>query len=94
MDRNDFVEKLKSSIDDWNAQIAEVQAQAEKAQSEARAKYHQQLEDLKKQRNEAQARLKEAQDASDKAWQDMQKGYMEAWDAIATSFKDAIGRFR
>ncbi len=94
MDRNDFVKKLKSSIDDWNAQIAQLQAHAKKAQSEGVAKYNQQIEELKNQRDEAQERLKEAQDASDKAWQDMQKGYMAAWDAIAASFKDAMGRFK
>ncbi|KPQ04616.1 MAG: Mnd1 family [Rhodobacteraceae bacterium HLUCCA12] len=94
MDRNTFVEKMKASIDDWNAQIAGLQARAEKAQSDARAEYNKQLETLRKQRDEAQARMKEAQDASDKAWQDMQKGYMAAWDSIAKSFQDAMGRFR
>lgn len=94
MDRNDFVKKLKSSIDDWNAQIAQMQAHAKKVQSEGVAKYNQQIEELKNQRDEAQERLKEAQDASDKAWQDMQKGYMAAWDSTAASFKDAMGRFK
>jgi hypothetical protein len=42
----------------------------------------------------APERLKDAQDASDKAWQDMQKGYIAACDAIAVSFKEAMGRFK
>ncbi len=94
MDRDAYVEKMKSSIDDWNAQIAKLQARAEQAQSDARAQYDKQLQELGRQRDEAQARMKEAQAASDKAWQDLHKGYEAAWDNIARAFQDAMGRFR
>lgn len=94
MDRNAYVEKMKSSIDDWNAQLAKLQTQAEQAQSDARAQYEKQLKDLQKQRDEAQARMKEAQAASEQAWQDLHKGYVAAWENIAGSFKDAMSRFR
>lgn len=94
MDRNAFVEKMKSSIDDWNAQLAKLEAQAEQAQADARAQYDKQIQELQKQRDEAWARMQEAQAASDQAWQDLHKGYEAAWDNIAKAFKDAMGRFR
>ena len=60
----------------------------------ARAQYDKQIQELQKQRDEAWARMQEAQAASDKAWQDLHKGYEAAWENIAKSFKDAMGRFR
>ena len=44
-------------------------------------------------RDEAQAKMKEAQHASDEAWDDMRKGFQTAWDGISKSFHDAMNRF-
>lgn len=93
-DRDVYVEKMKAKLDEWNADIDKLQAQAKIAEADARADYDKQLEEMRKQRNEAQAKLKEAQKASDAAWDDMRKGMETAWESISSSFQSAMSRFR
>ena len=92
-DRDAYVEKMKAKIDEWSADIKKLQAQAEGAQADARIKYAEQIEEMKKQRDAAEAKMKEAQEASLEAWADMRKGMEAAWDSMTAAVKNALGRF-
>ena len=61
MNRDDYVEQMKAKLDEWNAEIDKLQAQAKDAEEEAKEKYEAQLAEMRKQRDEAQAKMKEAQ---------------------------------
>jgi chromosome segregation ATPase len=93
-DRNAYIEMMKTKLDEWNAEIDKLEEQAKAAEADAKADYEKHLAEMRRQRDEAQAKLKEAQDANDAAWDDMRKGMESAWETISNSFKSAMNRFR
>lgn len=86
MNRDEYVQKLKAQIDQWNAQMAKW----ESASQEFRNKYLQQLDELQLRRDEALAQLRRLQDASGDAWRDMIRGA----DAALKSMQDAFEKAR
>lgn len=93
-DRDAYVEKMKGVIDGWNAEIDKLQASAREAQADAKIAYEKQLAELRHQRDEGHAKMKEALQASDDAWDDMSKGFQAAWDSISDSFQSAMKKFK
>ena len=93
-DKDDYVAKAKARLDQWNADIEKLRAKAAEAEADAKIEYSKQIEDLRKQRDEGEAKLKEMRDASDDAWKDMKAGFDKAWDGVSNAFDKAMSRFR
>ncbi|MGA9176192.1 MAG: coiled coil domain-containing protein, partial [Desulfobacterales bacterium] len=53
--RDAFVQKLKAQLDEWNADINELETKADQAEVRAKIEYHKRIADLR-------ARLKEVED--------------------------------
>ena len=51
------------------------------------------IDELRRQRDDAEGRMKELQKAGDEAWDDMKAGFDEAWDSVSRAFKSARSRF-
>jgi hypothetical protein len=62
--RDEYVEKLKRQLDQWNAQVTQWEGQVRQAQGRMRQKYAPQLEVLKNRRDQA---WKGMQDAFERA---------------------------
>lgn len=92
--RDEYLEKIKARFDQWDAEIARLQAKSDEAEADAKIEYQKQLEDLRGQRDEAEAQLKEMQATSEDAWNDLEKGFAKAWDAISDSFEKAASRYQ
>ena len=45
--RDAYVEKMKAKLDEWNADIAKLEAQAKQKEADARVSYQDQIETLK-----------------------------------------------
>ena len=90
MNRDEYVQKLKSQIDQWNAQAAVWEAKAKQAQSKMQAEYDRQLGEFHKRRDAALAEMKRLQHASADAWQ----GMMQGADAALKSMQQAFERAR
>jgi hypothetical protein len=85
MDRDEYVQKLKAQIDQWNAQMATWT----KASEEVKNKYLQQLDEAKVRRDEAIDELRRLQNASADAWTQMMKGTEAAFKNMQTAFDNA-----
>jgi hypothetical protein len=85
MNRDEYVQKLKAQIDQWNAQMAKW----ESASQEVKNKYLQQLDEAHVLRDEAVAELKRLQGASADAWTQMMKGAEAAFKNMQTAFENA-----
>jgi lipid II:glycine glycyltransferase (peptidoglycan interpeptide bridge formation enzyme) len=90
VNRDEYVRKLKSQIDQWNAEAAKWEAKAKQAQAGMQAEYLKQLEQFRARRDAATAELKRLQGASADAWQDMMKGA----DAALKGMQEAFDRAR
>ena len=67
-ERQAYVEKIKSKLDESNADIHELEAQATSAEADAQIRLQQQLDQLKATRDEAAKRQRKLQHASDGDW--------------------------
>ncbi|MGZ5071688.1 MAG: sll1863 family stress response protein, partial [Usitatibacter sp.] len=77
--RDDYVAKLKTQLDRWNADVAKWEAQADTAKADMKKQYAKQLEILRAQREVARYNLRLVKGASATAWTDLSKGADEAW---------------
>jgi hypothetical protein len=82
MNRDEYIQKLKSQLDQWNAQAAKWEAQSGK-----------QAEQFRAQRDAALAELKRLQGASADAWQDMTRGADAAFKSMQEAFEKARREF-
>ena len=94
MDRDEYVQKLKTQIDRWNAEAGHWEAQMKAAQGKLREDYAAQLEKVKGQRDEMAGHLKQLQSASADAWADMMRGADQAWKSMSEAFEQARSQFK
>lgn len=90
VNRDEYVQKLKSQIDQWNAEAAKWEAKAKQAQAEMQSETARQLEQFHGKRDAALAELRRLQNASADAWKDMMQGA----DAALKSMQEAFDRAR
>ncbi len=92
--RDEFVERFKTQIDSWNAELARWEEKTRSAQAEWQAESARQLENLRSRRDAALYQLKLVQDASSGAWEDAMHGAEQAWTALSDAFAAARSRFQ
>jgi len=92
--RNEYVEQLKENLDHWNSDLAKWEAKAKVAKTDMRIEYEMRLDALRKQREEATAKLKELQATSGDAWKDLTAGADAAWASMREAFDKATSHFK
>ena len=93
INRDEYVQKLKTQLDQWNAEAKVWEAKAKEAQSHMKAEYEKQLANLNTQRDQALYQMKLLQNASQDAWMDMMKGADQAWKNMHDAFNKARSHF-
>jgi len=91
--RDEYVNKMKTQLDQWNGEIARWEEKAKETQAGMQAEATKQLEALRARREEALAQMKMVQDASTEAWMDMMRGTDAAWKAMQDAFTSARSHF-
>ena len=93
MNRDEYVQKLKSQLDQWNAEAAIWEAKAKVAESEMKAQYERQLAQFHRQREEGMRKMQEIQAAGSEAWIDLMRGADDAWKRMQEAFNQARSKF-
>jgi chromosome segregation ATPase len=93
-DRDQYIEKMKARLDEWNAELAKLEARARSAEADMRMQYDRQIEELRNRRDEAEKRFRELRAAGEESWERLRKGMETAWDEMSRAFRDAADRFR
>ncbi|MCR4298275.1 MAG: coiled coil domain-containing protein [Gallionella sp.] len=91
--KDEYVRKMHSKLDHWNAEIDKLATKASQSKAAIHAEYNKQIEELRSKRNEARNKLERLQDAGEGAWEDMKAGVDMAWDAIGEAIDSAKSRF-
>ena len=91
--RDEYVEKLKTQLDQWNAEVAKWEAKAQKAQAGARVEYEKQLKEVRRQRDQALEQMKRVQAATGEAWVDLVRGADDAWAKMREALEKARSHF-
>jgi hypothetical protein len=89
INREEYVQKLKHQIEQWNAQMAQWEATSR----DAKDRYMMQLEQFRDKRDAAMAELRRLQSASVDAWADMMKGTEAAFKSMQEAFESARKKF-
>ena len=92
--RDAFVNKMKSKLDEWNAEIDKLEAQSRQKEADVKANYQQRIAELKSKRQEARQQLEELQNAGESAWEDLKSGVELAVVAMGDALKSARDRFQ
>ncbi len=92
--KDEYVQKMHTKLDQWNAEIDKLALKADQEKEEARVEYYKQIEELRAGTRHARMRLEELRQAGESAWQDMKAGVEMAWDAIGVAVDSAKSRFK
>ena len=92
--RDEYIEKLKSQLDQWNAEMAKWETQSKAAQASMRAEYEKQLATFRQKRDHAIEQLTKVQSASGEAWKELARGADEAWAKMSEAFEKAHSQFK
>ncbi len=92
--REEYIAKLKTQLDQWNAEMAKWESQAAQAQASMRAEYERQLAAIHQHQDQAKEQLRKVQAASGDAWTELTRGADEAWAAMRKAFEKASTQFK
>lgn len=84
--RDAYIEKMKNQLDELNAKMGELEAKAQEAKDDARAKYKEEAGKLRKQYQFAVAKLEELKAAGEGTWDAMVSEMEKVRDALKHSF--------
>ena len=84
--RDEYVAKMKSQLDDMNAQLDKLAAKSQSAKKEMQAKYNQEMADLRAQSGRANAMLDDMKNAGENAWENMVAEIDKVGDALKHSY--------
>ena len=94
MDRRDeYVERLKKQLDQWNGEVAKWEENTRQAQAGMRTEYEKQLQAYRQQRDQALEHMRRIQSASGDAWMDLMRGADDAWSRMREAFEKARSQF-
>lgn len=93
-DREEYMQKLKTKLDEWDAEIDALESKAEAAQADARARYYKQMQEMRETRNEALEKYREMQNASGDVWRTMGDAFEKTWQTWLDAFDQSRKRFR
>ena len=88
--RDEFIEKMKQQLDDINAQISEFESKAEAAGEKAQADFDAQVDKMREQGKQMQAKLDELRNAGEDSWDRM----MEETRKVRDAFIHSVNYFR
>ena len=94
MNRDEYVAKLKSQIDQWNTEAARWEAKAKEAQAGMQAEYQRQLAQFNTRRDAAMNELRRLENASGDAWKHMMQGAEAAMKSMQAAFEKARSEFQ
>lgn len=89
-----YQESAESTLNDLNDKIKGLQAKAEQAGADTKAKYNEIIEGPQKKQGEAQNKLHDLKSKSADAWEDVKSGMDAALENLKNSYNDAVSHFK
>ena len=93
-DRDQWVEKAKAKLDEWNEELDELEAKARVAKAEQKAQYQRLLATLREYRDRLRNRVSEVEQAGDTAWDELKEGAERGWRSLQEGFRAAVSEFK
>ena len=91
--RNEYLDKFKAQLEEWEYDINRLEARLDDAQDEAKVKLDKTINDLKTKQKDMQSKLQQLESAAEEAWTDVKDGVELAWDSLKLGFLAAKSEF-
>ncbi len=92
--RQRYIDQLKAKLDEWNADIDQMEVQANLAKADIKDDVQEKIAELKVKRQEMRDHLDHLANAGDDAWEDIKAGADRTWDTLSDTLKSVIARFK
>ncbi len=92
--KDQFTQMMETQFKEWQSQLEEVKALAEKAEANMREEYDKQIEFLKNMQDDAWDQLQKVQDASEQAWQEAREQAEKQWQDFEKQLKSFTEQFK
>jgi flagellar biosynthesis chaperone FliJ len=91
--RKEYIDSLKTLIDDLNKNVSQWESDLQDARATADEQSAEWMETLRNKRDAAKRQLEKAQSAGEQAWDDIAEGALVALRDLEEAFSDARTRF-
>ena len=92
--RKAYEEELDAQLEEWSAEIALLDAKADKATAETKIEYYKMITIVQRKQETAMMKFQELRAASDDGWEDLKAGAEKAWAEVKTALQDAASKFK
>ncbi len=89
----EFQKQVQAELAKYDERIDELQAKAAMLKEEVKAKFDEQIKNLREKRQVVQSKLEQLQASSGKAWEDLKTGMDAAMEDLEKSYQDAVSHF-
>ncbi len=91
--REEYVDKLKHKLDDWNEDIDKLEAKADHVKDDLKEKYAEEIVVVRKQRDNVKEKTMELVESSEEAWGELKVGVEAAWQKLTEAIDRAHSKF-
>ena len=91
--RDVYIQKMKTKLDEWNAEIDKLEAKSRQVEADAKKAYQKQIETIKAKRSETKEYLDQMRQAGESAWLDVKDGLENAAASLGEAIRSAQSRF-
>ena len=92
--RRIYTEKLTARLNELDAEIKRFEARLNSKKVDMQVEYQQQIDELKKSKEQAAEKLKQVNESGGEAWQEMKDGLEKSWLVLEESIKNAWTKFK
>jgi len=92
--RHEYIEKFKEKLDEWDSDIDELEARAQRVKADIKFEAEDQMAGLRHKRDLARLKISEIRDASEEAWEDLKEGADDAWSSLKEALEHARSHFK
>jgi len=92
-ERDEYLERTKRKLDEWNAEIDAMEARIRKAEAKSRKGLQVRVNALKAKRDEAASKLEQMRGVPGDSWDAFMKGMERTWEELKTTIGDTKNAF-
>lgn len=93
-DKELYKRKKQAQLDQWQAEIDKIKAQASEANADAQLEMNKHLKELEGKVEEGKTKLAQLSSASEDAWEAGKAKVESTWDALRAAVSDVAAKFR
>ena len=89
-----YEKKIQAQVDEWNAEIEKLKAQASQVRADMQINYNNQIEELQQRKKSVNKKLTQLKQASEESWEDLKAGIDEGIDLFKITVDSIISRYK